>query len=584
MRSKKAIALLMAPVLGAMALTACSSGADATDDDAAVSLDQDWSKAEPITIDVFDGLANYHGIQSGWFAKIVKDKFNMELNIIAPNVAGGGDTLYNTRVAGGELGDLIVTDKGEKMDELIAGGLLLETSKYYDAMTSLPKYDKAVQRLNDGENGIYGFPTQVSEHQPSEPSEGLDPTFGPYLRWDYYAELGYPEIDTLEDLLPVLKDMQTAHPTGDDGKPTYGFSLFKDWDGNMMVMAKQPACLYGFDEMGFVLAMADGSEYQSILDSDSAYVRSLNLYFQANQMGLVDPESTTQNYDTMFAKYQKGGVLSSWWPWLGQSAYNTTDNLAAGKGFELVPMKDQKIFSYGAEVYGGKQIFAIGSKAEDPARIAAFVDWLYSREGILSSGSQTMGPAGPEGLTWELDGDAPVLTDFGKAAILGGDGDVPADWGGGKYADGVSALNVTTVLPIDIDEKTGLPYNYKYWPSVQEITGNPLTDDWSEHMGGATSTMEYLQDNDQVLVGPGAGFAAAPDTSEVETIRNQVKATIVEYSWKMVFAKDKAEFDALLKELQTTADGLGYQKVLDFDMTNAKAQNDARLAAVEAFE
>ena len=28
---------------------------------------------EFITIDVFDGLANFQGIQSGWFAKIVRD-------------------------------------------------------------------------------------------------------------------------------------------------------------------------------------------------------------------------------------------------------------------------------------------------------------------------------------------------------------------------------------------------------------------------------------------------------------------------------------------------------------------------------
>ncbi|ACZ30219.1 extracellular solute-binding protein family 1 [Xylanimonas cellulosilytica DSM 15894] len=585
MRSKKAIALLMAPVLGALTLTACSSGANAEDDTSAepVALDQDWSTSDPITIDVFDGLANYQGIQSGWFGKLVKDKFNMELNIIAPNVAGGGDTLYNTRVAGGDLGDLIITDKGEKMDELIAGGLLLDVSKYYGSMESVSQYDAAVQRLNDGKDGIYGLPTQVSTLPPTAPSEGIDPTFGAYLRWDYYADAGYPEIGTLEDLLPILKEMQDAHPTADNGGPTYGLSLFKDWDGNMMVMGKQPACLYGFDEMGFVLAKADGSEYQSIIDSDSAYVRSLQLYFDANQLGILDPESTTQNYDTMFAKYQNGQVLLSWWPWLGQSAYNTTANLEAGKGFEMVPLADQEIFSYGAEVYGGKQVLAIGSHAEDPDRIAAFVDWLYSREGVLASGNQTMGAAGPEGLTWELVGDQPELTDFGKAAILGGDGDVPAEWGGGKYADGVSALNVTTVLPIDTDPKTGYEYNYKYWPSVQEITGTALTDDWSAHMDDATSTMDYLVKNDQVLVAPGSGFTTPADSSEIETIRNQVKASVVEYSWKMVYAKDQAEFDSLLAQLQSTAEGLGYAKVLEVDMANAEAQNEAREAVVDAF-
>ncbi len=586
MRTKKACALLMVPLLGAAALSACSSGSSANDDtsQAAVSIDQDWSKADPITIDVFDGLANYQGIQSGWFAKIVKDKFNMELNIIAPNVAGGGDTLYNTRVAGGNLGDLIITDKGQKMDDLVDGGLLLDTSKYYDSMTNVSGYDAAVQKLNDGKDGVYAFPTQVSKLQPTDPSEGLDPTFGAYVRWDYYADAGYPDISTLEDLLPVLKEMQDNHPTADNGGKTYALSLFKDWDGNMMNLAKQPTCLYGYDELGFVLAKADGSDYQSILDSDSQYVRALQFYFDANQLGILDPESTTQNYDTLFSKYQNGQVLLSWWPWLGQSAYNTTDNLAAGKGFEMVPIDDQQIFSYGAAVYGSTQVLAIGSKAKDPARIAAFIDWLYSREGVLASGSQTMGAAGPEGLTWELDGDQPTLTDFGKDALLGGDADVPSEWGGGKYADGVSALNVTTVLPIDIDPKTGLQYNYKYWPSVQEITGTALTDDWSATMDDATSTMDYLQKSDQVLVAPGSGFSAPADSSEIESIRNQVKASIVEYSWKMVFAKDQAQFDSLLAELQKTADGLGYSQVLDFDMDNAKAQNDARVAVVDAFK
>ena len=38
-----------------------------------------------MTVEVFDSLASNQGLQkSGWFAKIVKDKFNIKLNIIAP--------------------------------------------------------------------------------------------------------------------------------------------------------------------------------------------------------------------------------------------------------------------------------------------------------------------------------------------------------------------------------------------------------------------------------------------------------------------------------------------------------------------
>ncbi|MFZ4853936.1 MULTISPECIES: ABC transporter substrate-binding protein [Enterococcus] len=569
--------LLGMTLLGSLA--GCGGAADSDTDAASSESGYD----ETITIDVYNGLANYMGMQEGWFAKIVRDKFNMELNIIAPNVAGNGDTLYQTRTAAGDLGDLIIVDNGQQYNELVEAGLLTDASEYYETMENVQRFDAAVQNLNKDADGLYGFPTSVSTLKATDPSEGLDPTFGTYVRWDLYGDQGYPEIGTLEDLLPVIQKMQEDNPTTDSGKKVYGFSLFSDWDGNMMNAGKQLVTYYGYDESGFVLAKADGSDYQSILDSDSEYIRALKFYFQANQMGLVDPESTTQNYDTLFAKFQEGQVLFSWWPWLGQAAFNTTTNLNEGKGFMLAPIQDQKIFSYGAEVYGGKQFIGIGSNAEDPERIAAFIDWLYSSEGVLANSSQTSGSSGPEGLTWEMKDGEPVLTEFGKQALLDGDGDVPEEYGGGSYKDGVSALNVNTVLPIDINPDTGFPYAYTMWESYQNETTDPVKEDWSKNMGGAESTIGYLEENDQLLVAPGASYVAPEDSSEISTLRNQAKATIIEYSWRMVFAKDEAEFDQLLKEMQETADGLGYQTVLEFDMNNAKDQNEKRVEVAKEF-
>ncbi|HWK76554.1 ABC transporter substrate-binding protein [Microbacterium sp.] len=582
MKLKRKTAAGVIALLAIGLLTSCTGGdADQTTE----KIDAFPSKwDEEITIDVFDGLANYMGVQEGWFGKIVKDKFNMKLNIIAPNVAGGGDTLYNTRVSAGDLGDLIITDKGEKLDELIQGGLVADTSAYYPAMENAGRFDKAIEKLNENADGVYAFPTSVSSIPPTESSEGIDPTFGPFLRWDLYAELGYPKIETLEDLLPVLKDMQDLEPTAPNGQKVYALSLFKDWDGNFMNNAKQPITYYGYDEVQFALAMADGSDYQGILDDDGMYERVLNFFHEANEMGLVDPESTTQNYDTLFSKMQNGQVLFTWWPWLGQSAYNTDANMAEGKGFMIAPLEDQKIFSYGAEAYGGKQVLAVGSKAEDPERVAAFIDWLYSAEGSLTNSSQTMGAAGPEGLTWEMnDAGEPALTDFGKQVFLSGDAPVPAEWGGGAYLDGVSALNVSVVLPIDTDPDSGFPYSYKLWESYQELTANPLTEDWSEHMGGAATTMEYLKNNDQVIVAPGASFTIPADDSEIETLRNQVKAVIVQSSWQATFAESDAQFDQIWSDLQKTATGLGYDKVLEVDLATAKAQDEQRKAVAKEF-
>ncbi|WP_460797138.1 type 2 periplasmic-binding domain-containing protein [Microbacterium sp. GXF0217] len=581
MKLKRKVAAGVIALLAVGSLAACTGDTPETDESQVDAFPSEWE--DEITIDVFDGLANYMGMQEGWFGELVHEKFNMKLNIIAPNVAGGGDTLYNTRVSAGDLGDLIVTDKGQKLDELIEGGLVLDTSKYYPAMENLDRFEKAVDKLNDGKDGVYAFPTSVSSILPTEPSEGLEPTFGAYLRWDLYSQLGYPEISTLEDLLPVLKDMQDLQPTAPNGKKVYALSLFKDWDGNMMNNAKQPITYYGYDELGFALAKGDGSDYQGILDDEGEYHRVLKFYNEAYRMGLVDPESTTQNYDTLWSKFQNGQVLYSWWPWLGQAAYNTEDNMNAGSGFMLVPIEDQTIYSYGAEAYGGKQVLAIGSQAEDPERIAAFINWLYSAEGSYTNSSQTQGAAGLEGLTWELGDTGPELTEFGQEVFLTGDATVPEEFGGGSYIDGASTLNVNVVLPNDVDEATGLPYNYQFWPHYQELTTNELKADWSSHMDDATSTMEYLRGNDQLLVGPGASYTIPADDSQTEALRNQVKAVVVQYSWQATFAESEADFEKLWADLQDTAKGLGYEDVLEVDLDRAKEQNDARVAVAEEF-
>src|SRR5699024_3930104 len=102
-----------------------------------------WDEAT--TFDVFDGLANQMVERHGWFGAVVCRGFNATLHVNAPHVAGGGDTLYDTRVAAGELGDVIRTDVGQKLDELIDGGLLPDMSSYYESMAAAARIDDAVQ-------------------------------------------------------------------------------------------------------------------------------------------------------------------------------------------------------------------------------------------------------------------------------------------------------------------------------------------------------------------------------------------------------------------------------------------------------
>lgn len=579
--SKKVTAAAAMTLAGMLALTGCGGNGGTT------ASDEDDNSL--MTVEVFDGLANYQGKQKGWFAKIIKDKFNIELNIIAPNVAGGGSTLFDTRSTAGNLGDIIIYGyEGGQGEKMVRAKLLADMTPYLDGMDNIKEYQSAIDTMNEvigQESGVWGVPNSVSSKSPLEASEGLEPTFGPYIRWDYYKAVGYPEIDTLEDLIPVLKQMQDKARETEGRDDIYAMSLFKDWDGNMMNNAKQPTCFYGWDEMGFVLAKADGSGFESVTDEGGIYERTIKFFNAAYRAGIVDPESTTQNYDTMNSKYKEGKVLFSFWPWLGQAAYNTVENKEAGKGFMIAPLKDQKIFSYGARPNGDRTFIGVGAKAKNKQRLVKFIDWLYSPEGINAAGAQTNGAAGPEGLTWEIKDGTPVLTEFGNTVLNGGEANVPEEWGGGSYADGVSALNYPAVVANDINPETGVSYNFNMWESELEKANNyALNKDWSEHMGGAQTTMEYLEANDMILVSPGASYVTPDEDSQISTLRGSVKNEIVNSSWQASFAKTEAECDKILAEMRETVEGLGGQQVIDWDMQCAKDQQKAREEIAKEYE
>lgn len=599
MKTKKVISAGLAAVLSAGLIAGCgssdsgtsvsstassaasaavSTGSEEAAADTSSSAEADGASKYPefITVDVFDSQANYQGIQSGWFAKMVKDRFNMELNIIAPNVAGGGDTLFQTRSANGNLGDLILTNSNQgRLQDLVTAGLVMDITPYMSGETYLNNYTDAINSLNDlvTEDGIYAIPRAVSTTSPVEPGEVTEPTCALLLRWDLYQQIGAPEIDKLEDVLPILQQMKEIAGTSDSGQEVYGLSLFSDWDSTYMQNAFTLGQILGYDIQGFCQYDVTTGDTYSIIDDDSPYVRALRFLYQANQMGLVDPESTTQNYDTMASKVTDGRVLYQFWPWCGMGLYNSTEHTSEGKGYMPVPMKEGRFLCYGASNVGDSDFdIMVGSQAQDPQRMVDFINWLYSPEGIVCSGSQTASAPGPEGLTWEVGDDGkPHFTDFGKQVIIdmNQEAAVPDDWGGGTYVDGISALNYQPVGTKDVNPETNIPYNYKLWDEYQELTSTKLTDDYKAKTG-YYSSLEYLESLGELAVEPGNNYAAPAYSTDMTTEQEQCKQVILDSSWQMVFASDEDTFNATLKDMQDTVKGLGYDDVYAFDEQNAK--------------
>jgi putative aldouronate transport system substrate-binding protein len=529
---------------------------------------------EPLTITAFSETANYAGEQPGWYAKILKEKLNLTVNIEAPQVAGGGDTVFATKLVSGELGDYIVFgDNASHIQQAIDAGLLLDWQK--DGL--LDTYGKDIKanyaaalEYNKSEYGkgaaIYGIGADCFNSSEG-PSELVDFTWGPYLRWDLYAKAGYPEITEMEDYLTVLKKMQELEPKTAEGKSVYAFSFWKDWDGSHMMNAKQFACMHGYndDTGGVVLINYAEPKYQDLLQEDGYYLRTLKLYFDANQMGLVDPESPTQNWDTMKAKAEAGQIIFTWFSWLRPQ--NTDANMAAGKGMMLVPFKNEVVCSYGKNIYGSNRITSIGATCKNPDRVMQLINWMCTPEGIMLTCD------GPEGLAWKKGADGKyALTEIGKQIRLSDSTVIPDEWGGGKYVDGGNKFSYFIVNRYSVNPETGESYDWNGWAStLTDPTCVTNTDiQWQEKMG-AKSAVEWFTKNGKIAISvPTAKKVDTTPPDDIKSKLDQVGSVIREYSWKMIFAKDKAEFDSLQAEMITKAKGLGYDDVKAFNITKAE--------------
>jgi multiple sugar transport system substrate-binding protein/putative aldouronate transport system substrate-binding protein len=158
--------------------------------------------------------------------------------------------------------------------------------------------------------------------------------------------------------------------------------------------------------------------------------------------------------------------------------------------------------------------------------------------------------------------------------------DMPQELGGGKYKDGMSQLNYKIISAGEVNPDTGFPYDYNLWDSYTQKSLTDIEKDWQTHMA-AKNAVDFFAQNNQIVVSPGSGYSTPAEASDITTIRNQIQEVIKEYSWKSVFAKNEAEFNQYIKDMQDTAMGLGYDAVLAVDKENAEAQKQARAAVIK---
>ncbi len=531
----------------------------------------------PITLTVYSQLANYSGLQGGWSATLLEDKFNVKVNIIPDS-----DGTYETRMESGNLGDIVVWgSNGEDYQNAVDKGMLLDWEEDDLMQTWAPyiteNYTAALEanRENNGNGKVHGFGFNVAT------TEGAHQSFFYTwdLRWDLYKQLGYPAVKDLDALLEVFKQMKEICPKDENGNETYAVSVWPDWDGSMVMYVKALAtAYYGYDELGIGHINPMNGEYYDCLAEGSPYMECLKFFNKLYQNNLLDPNSMTQTFEKMSEKLKAGGTFWSIFNYAGSMAFNTTEHLEADKYMYALVPEEAKPIVYGLGNQGGNRIWSIGADTEYPELCLAVLDWLATPEG-----SMTMW-YGPKGLMWDYNEQGGMyFTELGglcnkdsKYDLTGVQWTSP-DTGNtytlsNNFNDGCLQINNTTLSKdmINPEGKLGEAFNSDTWASQLASVVYPMQQDWRDHTG-YTLSEQYMENHDYMLM-PDVNYKESSKDDTLKVVWGQVTKAIVTYSWRAIYAKTDGEYNFHVNEMRKICNQYGYDQCVEWSQGEAAAK------------
>lgn len=357
---------------------------------------------DPITLSFFNADLTEDKSFDDPVAKKITEETGVILELEHP--VGGDEQAIPLMIASGDYPDMIFA-KGDIGKLIEAGGviklddLIEEKGDHLKAM-----YGDQINRLrNSIDNpGIYTVGTYGVETANWETSGTTS------IQLDVLRELGYPEINTVEDYENVLTEYIEKYPEI-DGQKTIGLSLLgSDW--RWLITVGNPA--------GFSLGIPDDgqwaindetgeAQYKFTLPEIKEYFKWLN---HMNDIGLLDPESFTHTHDTYIAKLSSGrvlGIADQDWNYGDADKALVADNKEWRTYAPLPVTLNEKYQSQGLKDYGfaGGWGVSISSTSKHPEKAFEFLNWMGSEE------AQILLNWGIEGVNYDVVDGKRVMKD-----------------------------------------------------------------------------------------------------------------------------------------------------------------------------
>jgi ABC-type glycerol-3-phosphate transport system substrate-binding protein len=485
--------------------------------------------------------------------------------------------LLDLAIAAGDLPDMIVTGKSY-IAPLFAGDLIQPMDDYLHLAPNLvsasPLRIEVGRKFysKDGDGKLYFITPQVTAKN-REIVFGKSMWNGMAIRWDYYKELGYPEVKNEDDFLNVVAAAVARHPTTPDGKKVYGVATFSD--GSLWGWWIRGA-FYGFknitDNYSLGYSLTEPGKLDRVVsnftDYDSPVWRDIVYYRKANKMGILDPDSLIMTPADLNQKASDGQLVATNCTWYGGNLYTIQQGIDPNTmaQYMILPVEGQYNWGDGDTGLGWGFYHSINKKTKNAETIMKMFDYLSTPEGVR------LASVGPQGGLWDIiDGKPRIKPEAIELQNRGGD-----EWR--KRGSGLWA-GLYFITPNAIVSDGGMA-NLFNDPELFQSSMTPAERDFSSHYG-----VSYPAEATMNLVKQGKAWdwtgqlADLPmllpaEPLEIRRIDAACLDIMVRAIPRLVLATDDAVFESLKAQLQRDLQNANIQTSIDWWMAAEKDVKD----------
>lgn len=531
MKKKLVSVLLAATMLGTL-LAGCGNAAstEEADNEAVAEVTEEESTQDNADEGVTT-LSVY--IDATWWPTdkwegIIPEEITKNIGVALDVTVATDDSQLGLMIASNELPDLIFTDKEiyrlsnsdfcYPLEELITQ-YCPENAEVFDDT------QKAIGESLSTDGKYYGILNVFNTGEEWRESGVSSGQCVMVYRQDIYEALGSPKLETMDDLMEVLKQCKEQYP---DMIPLQLGGVWKLQSIATMLGAVPPGDGgYGYNDDGSVVYYSSSDNYYSFLKYANEMARNGLITAEA-----YASENETDNYQVLYngnafmmSMYLKGDDLGT------QMSRMNVEN----PDLRVLPNLGEAPVSTGKGWCG----LFISKNCSDPEAAIKFLTYMYSEEG------SSLSKFGREGIDWtEEDGEIVFSDEF--------------------------------LTAIQNDDTRIATYNNQYYfgcDAIQDVTtGFALFSDENKAMA-----LTYM---DGLKTAPEIGVSIPNSTSDEGVIDAKLDDAIPAEESKVIFATSDEEFEAAYEQLQKVAQQIGVEELNEY-MTQAVTENCEKFGFVK---